>query len=337
MAVDFALLIGINHYPEYHPLSGAHPDVEAMFDWLKDPNGGGIEDTSRIVTVLSNDSPVEPLHDEVDKAFEEVYKKAIINPESCRRFYFYFSGHGIGLQSDDDNGLCMANWSEFRPASVISSEEYRSEVVKSGLFEEVIFLLDCCRSRSLNRRGLFPLFSWLPKEEGPVSTRYIVGYATLHNDESFESQQHDKYRGHFTTALLNGLKGGAARNGQITLHELQDYVRSETIRLSEQTGMHQQARFRNSGFDQATFRVLFNSVMEKKIRCNFDFGSGIEGKYLLINGATNSSIDEWENPTGVISVHLDPVFHAIVYSADRSAIIKSVFVEAGKEVINVTV
>lgn len=69
-----------------------------------------------------------------------------------RRFYLYFSGHGQP-QTHDDVALCMANWEINRQAAAISFRKYLDLVIRCMKFEEVIVLMDCCRTRKVSAKG----------------------------------------------------------------------------------------------------------------------------------------------------------------------------------------
>lgn len=42
MKEDYAIVVGINHYPGMNPLKGAEQDALNFIEWLKDPKGGDV-------------------------------------------------------------------------------------------------------------------------------------------------------------------------------------------------------------------------------------------------------------------------------------------------------
>ena len=99
---DFAIVIGINHYPNYEfSLHSPIDDSKRMYQWLIHPNGGGLDKSniSLITSSIEKGGKVRPSQDEIDKGIEQLMNRAMEAESPMRRFYFYFSGHGIGLSS----------------------------------------------------------------------------------------------------------------------------------------------------------------------------------------------------------------------------------------------
>src|SRR4051812_11535992 len=110
-AKHYALVVGINDYPNYgslgRPLKGAVADAQRFAKWLCDTNeGGGLPDENCKV-VVSSSAPLGPVQNEIDAELEEIWKQA--RQSGGERFYFYFSGHGQSAQADNV-ALCLANW-----------------------------------------------------------------------------------------------------------------------------------------------------------------------------------------------------------------------------------
>ena len=120
---DYALVIGINHYPRYQPLNGPIEDAKRMYDWLSDQNtGGGVPELNRRM-VLSELQPGQtrptPVQEDVDDALMYLLDRAQNEAGGkARRFYFYFAGHGLGLNTSEV-GLCMPSWSVCSQSSVM--------------------------------------------------------------------------------------------------------------------------------------------------------------------------------------------------------------------------
>jgi uncharacterized caspase-like protein len=239
-AKDYAVVVGINHYPDYRPLVGACEDAREVRDWLVDPKGGDVPLTNCRLVLSQPDPPAQPLQDQVDAAFGAIAKE--IEDTGGRRLYFYFSGHGLGADVDDV-ALCMARWSDlFRKAS-LSHREYKNELRRSGLFTQIVFWLDCCRNRNFNISGNSPTFGWPGPEKAVV--REFVAFATEFQDAAFEAG-----RGIFTRALLNGLRGAAERSGAtIVPSSLKRHLELETPRLAKAAGRTQAAEVVNSFSD----------------------------------------------------------------------------------------
>lgn len=273
---DYALVIGIDDYPNFRSLAGAKNDAEAFRDWLLDiDHGGGLpEENHRLI--LSNLDPASPGFDEIDVKLLELWNIISQKPPSeLRRFYFYFGGHGIGLGSDKV-GLCLAKWSKVRRRWALAAEEYVSLIKESGKFEEVFFFLDCCRLPTRSASGFSPSIEWIRPAEDARQSRSFIAYATQFQDAAFEIEmgtlEEDEIKlvqGYFTTALLAGLRGGAARpEGGVALKDLKEYLEVETFSLANKDNVKQQPVIRTEFPEQNN--VFFGSaVPEKNVIINF--------------------------------------------------------------------
>ena len=88
----FALVIGVDDYPNYRSLNGAKRDAQDFRDWLIDrETGGGLKD-EHVWLVLSDDDPARPIHKHIDDALEKLLDAAATD---AARLYIYFSGHGL--------------------------------------------------------------------------------------------------------------------------------------------------------------------------------------------------------------------------------------------------
>lgn len=245
MEVDFAILIGINDYtpPEQRglkTLQGAVNDANKFEEWLINIKGGNVP-SRNIKKIISSPNPLKPLQDEVDDAFLEIEKTINLNKINARRLYFYFAGHGLGtLDNTSNTALCLANWSENRRHSALSSEEYKDRIIQYGYFKEIIFVADCCRNTKINIKPIAPTFSIPVSSQLAGQTKMFVAYATQYQDQSYEVESIDsEMRGAFTTVLINGLNGAAANNGYIGADDLRDFLKKETPLLAQMQGYKQ--------------------------------------------------------------------------------------------------
>ena len=261
-ADDYALVVGINDYPNYRSLEGAIADAEDFARWLLDDVTGGGVPEANLRKVLSEKNPIKPIQDTIDEALDEIW--VAMGANRGRRFYLYFSGHGLGRTAFGTD-LCLAKWSDRRRNLALDSQDYANLIAESGKFDEVIFFLDCCRVRKVNTRGLPPTLGWPRPDDGAGATRIFLGYATEFLDKSYEAEVltgdgEPLVRGHFTRALLAGLRGGAARPaGGVTAESLKKYVELETPRIALDAG-HQQKPVVTNGLP-AVKEVVFGSAM----------------------------------------------------------------------------
>lgn len=235
---DYALVVGINHYPGFRNLNGAIEDAQDFAKWIyQDADGGGLPQQNSKV-VVSQPNPLSPIQDEIDDALSAIFRA--IGANRGRRFYLYFSGHGLG-QSNLGADLCLARWSfEFRRAA-LDSLDYLKLILGSGKFDEVVFFLDCCRVRQINASGLPSTLGFARPDEIAGHGKHFIGYATEFQNSAYEAAVSNGadpadapfVRGHFTRALMNGLRGGAASApGGVSATRLKAYLEAETPRIA---------------------------------------------------------------------------------------------------------
>jgi Caspase domain len=227
---DFAIIVGINDYQELKNLNGPVDDAIAFRDWLLSPMGGDMPpDNCKFISAGRN--PYIPTQDLIDNALNE-----IIGPDGgdYRRLYFFFAGHGIGIDWNT-NGLCLPSWTNrFRNKS-ISSKGYLDYTVGSSFFQEIYFFLDCCRDRLINAYAMPPTLGYAkPRGQGVAS---LVLYASDFDNaagESIDEDTQSTIRGYFSRALIAGLNGAAAdANGTITATGLVNFTQRKTLELAQ--------------------------------------------------------------------------------------------------------
>ncbi|MES2107977.1 MAG: caspase family protein [Bacteroidota bacterium] len=224
---DFAIIVGINDYKELPPLKGPVSDALAFRDWVRSADGGDIPEQN--CKFIDNTDSSVPTQDLIDAKLDEI----IAGGGPYRRLYFFFAGHGIGLDWSS-NGLCLPGWtSRFRNKS-LSSKAYLDYTVGTSFFQEVYFFLDCCRDRLINAIALPPTLGLArPRGQGVKS---LVLYASDFENAAGEALDQDTsstVRGYFSQALVDGLKGAAAdQNGNITANGLVNFTQRKTAELA---------------------------------------------------------------------------------------------------------
>lgn len=108
---DYAVVVGINAYPQLRVLRAAVGDATKFAEWLQLPNGGGLPEKNVRLIVSAETLPTEPLdakpiQEDIDKALRDFGVEK--NQWMGRRLYFYFTGHGIG-PNFNNVGMLMAH------------------------------------------------------------------------------------------------------------------------------------------------------------------------------------------------------------------------------------
>jgi hypothetical protein len=313
---DYALVVGINHYPNFRNLEGAIEDAKDFAKWLYiDPEGGGLPEENCKV-VFSQKNPVRPIHEDIDDALFSIFEG--LGAGSGRRFYLYFSGHGLG-RSNLGVDLCLAKWCKNSwPRAALDSLAYLNLILGSGKFYEVVFFLDCCRLRQVNASGLPSSLGYVKPGDTAGKARQFIGYATEFQNSAYEMAVPDSpvgiadsiVRGHFTRALMNGLRGGAAvATGGVPAERLKAYLELHTPRIAAKRNQIQHPEVINgfsseSGPNFGSFKPL------EKVNINIRFKEGRAGKIVLEGPALNE-IRQADASTGPWSLHLDRGWHAL--------------------------
>ena len=163
----YAIVVGITDYAGFPVLSAAEGDAIAFANWLCDPNGGDIP-PSQVRVIVSSGRPVPgksyyPIKDDIDDALRTIISKQA--GRIGKRFYFYFSGHGC-TPSADEILLLMANATADSMRRNIGPDPYRKWLTNGALFDEILFILDCC----------------LGSDTAPVSGEPVVNCVILINN-----------------------------------------------------------------------------------------------------------------------------------------------------------
>lgn len=245
---DYAIVVGIDHYPNHRSLEGAIADAEDFYSWVTDKEHGGAIPDGQHHIVLSKVNPTRPIQDDIDDALEKVLNHIINeNDGEARRIYFYFSGHGMSLNSTSVE-LCLAKWSSLRRNAALASQAYLDMLTKSGFFQEVLFFLDCCRVVQTKARGKISELEVPGNPQGASHTYHWLGFASSYLTKAYEGDvsngaSNPKTRGYFTEALLRGLRGAATKNGMgVEIHDLKQYLEEWVPRIASQAGKRQTPR-----------------------------------------------------------------------------------------------
>ncbi|MGH8065960.1 MAG: hypothetical protein ACRERE_12170 [Candidatus Entotheonellia bacterium] len=235
---DWAIVVGIQRYPDLGDLGGPENDATAFYNWLVSPTGGAVPQ-DHVALILSSHyrppfpsaSKAEPTTQHVQQAFDALGDVAIANQDQGdglrvgRRLYIYLSGHGCEPQVEEAV-LLMANATKVRAGHHIPGKPYANWFYRAGYFDEVVLLMDCCRERYPRVPLSVPPYIDLTAPDAVDRGRRFYGFGTKWSRLSRERTMPDgKVRGVFTTALLAGLEGAASDpNGRITAASLASYL-----------------------------------------------------------------------------------------------------------------
>jgi len=296
MSDDYAIVVGIDNYAKmpddssFSALTSAVADATQFKDWLCSPAGGNIDNTDpqnrRIIDIISSPlknpslSQAKPIKDQIDEALKRFGfegKKRIGD-----RFYFYFSGHGIAPESDQI-AMMMANASRTGLDKNISLNSYREYLRQRYLFDEFVFIADCCRTREIKKveMGVAPFIRDKDEEIPPM--RDVTILAAEYGQESFAISGG---KGLLTQALLEGLKGdpGAIdQQGRITSNTLKNHVRVRVTELAKENQLTQSPRI---DLMPEQGGIIFAKT-QKKYKFKIVAAKHIKGDLIILDGENN--------------------------------------------------
>jgi len=258
---DYALVVGIDDYPRYgtkgRDLKGAIRDAKLFAEWLmnKDAGGGLADDHCRVLT--SDGDPMALNKDTIDDALDEIWTMASAQNGGGRRLYMFFSGHGQLVDSADflsyEQALCLPRWSYTRPNSAIVTDSYSKLATKCMPFEEIAVFLDCCRVSTIRVRADKTSLGCSLFQDGHETIKKQVFFAAEPMRRAFESEdgqapnededEEEIVHGHFTSALIDGLRRGSERDGGgISAKELWSHLDYWVQKIAEDAGHNQKPR-----------------------------------------------------------------------------------------------
>jgi uncharacterized caspase-like protein len=205
----FAIAIGIDTYPQLRRLTSSVKDAADFCEWLTSDDGGNLPDQNVKLIPSSPALPADPfdarpMQTEIDRALRDFGVEQ--GTRVGQRLYFYFAGHGFG-PSFDNIGMLMANAAMKRLYN-IGLRPYRNYFHESKRFDEVVFILDCCRDRDFSRETMAPGFDKDPAPDGRRVVDFVL-MATAYGEKAFApvDKPTNERRGLLTKAVLEGLRG----------------------------------------------------------------------------------------------------------------------------------
>ncbi|HEX8232605.1 MAG TPA: caspase family protein [Caulobacteraceae bacterium] len=243
-ADHYAIVVGIDAYVGLKPLQAAKTDATTFAEWLLDPDGGGLPEEN-VRLILSPETPAvdriraRPAREDVEIALRDF--GASENKRVGARLYFYFAGHGIGPEFDEV-AMLMANAAD-RSWYNIGLRPCLQLLHDKALFDEAVFVLDCCREAKTAR-------PYRPEFENDVGSGAAVNdfvvLASVYKGLAHEpfDEAVSRRRGLLTQALIEALQGAPGAvdpSGNITSATLAEYVVPRVSALADKAVVDQQA------------------------------------------------------------------------------------------------
>jgi hypothetical protein len=232
---DWAVIVGIRHYPGIGDLDGPENDATAFYDWAISTAGGDIP-KDQVVKIVSGDfklpaksarfgqPTIMHLQQEFDR-FEEVADKnseAGNGRKAGRRLYVFLAGHAYA-PTLDEIALLMANATKSN-IHHFAGRAYADWFYSSGFFSEVLLFMDCCRENYRKAPVIPPPYVQITGPEVVDKGKRFYGFATKWTKLSRETVIQGRVQGVFTASLMAGLQGGASVGDRITTSSLKSYL-----------------------------------------------------------------------------------------------------------------
>jgi hypothetical protein len=239
---DWAIVVGIQSYPEMPALEGPDNDAQNFYNWLVDPQGGAVPPkqarlivTPREKLPFKNPEKAVPTYMQIEKAAYNLVKLAARRPLQNghkylgQRLYLYYAGHGFAPR-EEQTALIMANATKMRIGAGYHWLGQRTAewFYRAGYFDEVVLLMDCCRT-------ILPVpeLSWPWTDDTAhdfqARVKRFYAFATGWTLEARgERDQNGQVHGIFTQVLLDGLRkhGNLPNSDLVTTDSLAVYIRS---------------------------------------------------------------------------------------------------------------
>jgi len=243
----YAIAIGIDTYPALRLLKSSVSDAIDFLDWLTDEDGGNVAAENVKLIRSPEEIPTDrfdarPIQDEIDRALRDF--GAETGFKIGTRLYFYFAGHGFGPKFNDV-GMLMATAGMQSLTKNIGLQAYREYFHDTGLFDEVVFFVDCCRD---NARGVVtraPDFEVKRAQNGATKIVDFVVLAAGYGDQAFAPVDvvDGERRGILTKALLEALRGDPKAldsQGRVTAASLQLYIKERVKAIATDEKLKQE-------------------------------------------------------------------------------------------------
>ncbi|MEN3333945.1 MAG: hypothetical protein V7641_3310 [Blastocatellia bacterium] len=236
---DFAVVIGISHYPFLGDLDGPVDKAKAIAKWLTSPSGGGLP-FDHVRLLISNETAkvekekAKPTIDDVNAAFVWLVEKSQQQGRIGRRLYIYLAGHGYEVNRQVP-ALLMANASFETLDYSIDAMAYGDSFLYT-MFREVVLFVDCALTEHQGRPSI-PPWAMATLITPPTGTPFFYASSRpLYRARSPFTNLEIESHGFLTQALLDGLRGDAAdADGRITSETLIDYLPDRLDELTDKT------------------------------------------------------------------------------------------------------
>ena len=238
---DFAVVVGITMYPGFKNLDGPENDAQEFIDWLKAPNKGDVPDAHIARRLTSHDHPplpntaddAHPWEDELNQLFKVHVQNAALGKRIGRRLYIYAAGHGFADPTDMSTAaIYAANAEDLFPPHVTATA-YANFFRQAAAFDEIVLIMDCCRTTSSLQSVRNPPVPNLAPRAGAKNVRMFTAFGASFGSPAREKVFGAKSRGIFTMALMEALERcDPDPHGNVTGQLIKNYIHNRIDALA---------------------------------------------------------------------------------------------------------
>ncbi|MFN6358783.1 MAG: tetratricopeptide repeat protein [Bacteroidota bacterium] len=285
----YALIIGISNYQHFPSLKFADKDAIAFYHYLLNASGEKA-DTSNIRLLLNDKAKAG----DIWRDFSWLTRKALKKGD---KVFIYFSGHGDAANAEEAYLLAHDAPNEGDPNlynaggtfQVYNLKTKIKQLSQSGV--QVVLITDACRTNELPGKEAGSRWAYnkiMEQQSGEIQMASCAA-----NEKSVESTNWGEGRGVFSWHLINGLSGLAdddPEDGQVTLYELQKYVKSK---VRNDTRNNQGIPTQNPMFccNEAENLVLNNPTQQQKMQLIANLSKPVlPGSNTMLVANTNRSV-----------------------------------------------
>jgi hypothetical protein len=205
-----------------------------MRDWLLADDGGGAVPHDKLTLLITTDfhppgptgvNDVHPVENEVNNVFRPLVMAGLHQGRVGRRLYIYMAGHGFSDPADMDSAALYAADAEPMFAPHVAGTAYADWFRRNGVFEEIVLVMDCCRTVTPLQSIRPPPLPNTSKPGMAAKVRTFYAYGTSWGAAARERRMDGTVRGIFTEAFLSALRHARPnRQGRVTGQVVKDYI-----------------------------------------------------------------------------------------------------------------
>lgn len=311
-----AIVIGINSYPQLGQgsLEGPVNDANDFYDWLRDPEGGDVP-AGNIRRILSTDFGPQtacPTPNQVEALFEPF----ILNGGQGKlgeRLYIFAAGHGFGDPHDmNKTALYAANAKMMFPWH-IAVTEYVNWLHCNAVFEEIVLIMDCCRTINSLHEITKPQYVALQYGGSiplPAASKvryfyaFAVGRGGLAREDKFED---GKSFGFFTKAVLDALRNARPAQGEITGEQVENHIHNCMDKFAQGRRVDPPAIRRSNRDDIMFFKRKTAGTVPVTIKLDSYLGN----ETLVLYDGSGQEIRQMQADAADLTLDLEPGLYKI--------------------------